>query len=158
LSATGLYRPVTPSPYNLGFINTQLTRTCHGPRHRALRTRIKAFIDEHLTDPRLSPEMVADAHNVSIRTLHRLFQDEPSMVAELIRTVGLHRCKRDLVLLERSISAVVGHWGFPNKAHFSRVFRLQFGMSPQAYREQARHPRAGDHRPLHASPHQAQPR
>ncbi|MFD0580811.1 AraC-like ligand-binding domain-containing protein [Dactylosporangium darangshiense] len=121
-------------------------------QHRALRTRIKAFIDEHLSDPRLSPKLVADAHNVSVRTLHRLFQDEPSTVAELIRTLRLNRCKRDLVLLERSVSGIAGQWGFPSKAHFSRLFRSQFGVSPQAYREQARHPRVADDRPGHRDP------
>ncbi|MGI5243034.1 helix-turn-helix domain-containing protein [Dactylosporangium sp. CA-139066] len=109
-------------------------------QHRALRTRIRAFIDQNLGNPRLTPKLVAAAHNVSSRTLYRLFQDEPMTVAELIRMRRLERCKRDLVLLDRSTAAIAAHWGFSSNTHFNRLFRATFGVTPQAYREQARQP------------------
>src|SRR5438046_432095 len=48
------------------------------PRTRAaaLRSQIKAFIGDHLGDPALSPPTVAAAQHISLRYLHRLFEQE----------------------------------------------------------------------------------
>jgi AraC-like DNA-binding protein len=104
----------------------------------ALRARVDAFIDGHLGDPDLDPGLVAAAHHVSLRTLHRLYEDQQLSVAELIRVRRLERCRQDLtnpLLRGTPIHAVAARWGFPDKAHFSRLFARRYGMPPQAYRE-----------------------
>ncbi|MBM7493810.1 AraC-like DNA-binding protein [Micromonospora luteifusca] len=106
-------------------------------RGHTLRVRVKAFIDEHLGDPDLSPSTVAAAHHVSLRSLHRAFEAEDQTVAETIRTKRLDRCARDLcdpLQRERPIHSIAARWGFPAKAHFSRVFTATFGVSPQTFR------------------------
>jgi AraC-like DNA-binding protein len=106
-------------------------------RRRALVARVHAFIQRQLGDVNLSPRLVADAHHVSIRSLHRLFEAEDSTVAEYIRSQRLARCRRDLAdpaLRAQPIQAIAGRWGFTDKAHFSRAFRAAHGMTPQAYR------------------------
>ncbi|GAB3958510.1 helix-turn-helix domain-containing protein [Micromonospora vulcania] len=110
-------------------------------RGQGLRVQVKAFIEEHLGDPNLSPGAVAAAHHVSLRTLYRLFEAEDQTVAELIRTKRLDRCARDLRdarLRTRPIQSIAARWGFPDKAHFSRAFKSAFGMSPQAFRRDPR--------------------
>ncbi|MEH1169258.1 helix-turn-helix domain-containing protein [Micromonospora sp. CPCC 205539] len=107
-------------------------------RGHSLRVRVKAFIEEHLGDPDLSPSVVAAAHHVSLRSLHRAFEAEHQTVAELIRTKRLERCAHDLRdPLQRTlpIYRIAARWGFPAQAHFSRVFAATFGVSPQAFRD-----------------------
>ncbi|MEU4780960.1 helix-turn-helix domain-containing protein [Micromonospora sp. NPDC023633] len=106
-------------------------------RRRALVTQVRAYIQRHLGDATLSPQVVADAHHVSLRTLHRLFEAEESTVASYIRELRLARCRHDLadpVLRGQPVQAIGARWGFPDKAHFSRVFRKAHGVGPQAWR------------------------
>jgi AraC-like DNA-binding protein len=114
-------------------------------RRRALLAQIRSYIRHHLGDPALNPRRVADAHHLSVRSLHRLFETEETTVAAYIRDSRLERCRRDLAdpaLRERPIQQLAARWGFPDKAHFSRVFRAAHALTPQAYRarelEQAR--------------------
>jgi AraC-like DNA-binding protein len=100
--------------------------------------RVRAFVDCRISDPDLSPPMIAAAHHISTRTLHRLFHSCDTTVAQWIRSRRLERCRRDLadrLQSGRSIHAISAHWGFRDGTHFSRVFRAEYGMSPHAFRE-----------------------
>ncbi|MFC5818547.1 helix-turn-helix domain-containing protein [Nonomuraea harbinensis] len=44
------------------------------------------------------------------------------------------------------INAIAARWGFPNDSHFSRTFRAAFGVTPAAYRWQAREDGSADSR------------
>jgi AraC-like DNA-binding protein len=115
----------------------QLNGSSSPARQRTLLPRIYAFIEEELADPELSPSTVAAAHHISVRYLHRLFQDDGRSVAGWIRERRLERCRRDLVdpaLADRSIGATAARWGFGNHAHFNRVFRATYGLPPGEYR------------------------
>ncbi|MEH1099023.1 helix-turn-helix domain-containing protein [Micromonospora sp. CPCC 205561] len=106
-------------------------------RRRALLTQVRAYIQRHLGDATLSPQVVADAHHVSLRTLHRLFEAEESTVASYVRELRLARCRHDLAdpgLRGQPVQAIGARWGFPDKAHFSRVFRKAHGVGPQTWR------------------------
>ncbi|MFE9927140.1 helix-turn-helix domain-containing protein [Streptomyces sp. NPDC005774] len=107
--------------------------------HRVLLMKIHAFIQQHLGDPDLSPGAIAAAHHISLRSLHRLFQDQDTGVAGWIRARRLERCRRDLAdpgLRSRPVRAIAAHWGLADPAHFSRAFRAAYGLSPQDYRRQ----------------------
>jgi AraC-like DNA-binding protein len=108
-----------------------------GGSRRALVLRVRAFIDTRLADPQLAPATVARAHHVSLRSLYKLFEGEPTSVAGLIRQRRLERCRRDLLdpsLAGLPVSAIAARWGLTNAAHFSRAFRAAYGMSPVGYR------------------------
>jgi AraC-like DNA-binding protein len=105
--------------------------------HRALLLQIIAFIEQHLGDAGLTPADVAAAQHVSTRYLHKLFHAEGTTVSAWIRGRRLEQCSRDLrdpTLAHRSVSAIAARWGLPDAAHFSRLFRATFGMSPRDYR------------------------
>jgi AraC-like DNA-binding protein len=114
-------------------------------RH-ALRMRVYSFIEDNLRDPQLSPQTVADAHHISLRALHKLFEAEDTTVARHIRQSRLWRCRRDLVdpgLAGRSVSAVAAGWGLFDAAQFSKSFRAAHGISPRDYRMAMGHAAAG---------------
>ncbi|GAA2788117.1 hypothetical protein GCM10010470_23340 [Saccharopolyspora taberi] len=57
-----------------------------------------------------------------------------------IRQRRLERCRRDLTnphLRQRPVHAIAARWGFTDPAHFSRIFRAAYGLSPSDYRHNA---------------------
>lgn len=102
-----------------------------------LRQQILDFIDDNLGSPALTPTTIAEAHYISLRHLHTLFSEVDSTVSTWIRERRLERCSEDLLdPLKRDvkIAAVAAHWGFPDAAHFSRLFKRRFGQSPSELR------------------------
>ncbi|MEV2211179.1 helix-turn-helix domain-containing protein [Streptomyces sp. NPDC050997] len=116
-------------------------------QHTVLRTRVNAFIQQHLADPDLTPAAIAAAHQISVRYLHRLYQGEATTIADGIRRSRLNRIHRDLAdprLDARSISAIAARWGFPEPTSFSRAFKTLYGTTPRDHRHQTQHRKAQD--------------
>ncbi|MDH6222973.1 helix-turn-helix domain-containing protein [Streptomyces pseudovenezuelae] len=108
-------------------------------RRRALMAQIHAFIRDNLGGPDLTPDVIAAAHHISLRYLHKLFQQEGHTVAGWIRERRLEQCRRDLAdprLATRPIHAIATCWGFTSPAHFSQAFRNAYGISPRQFRQQ----------------------
>jgi len=106
-------------------------------RRSALRARINAFVEQHLADPDLSPQTIADAHHISLRHLQQLLAEERTSPAAWIRHRRLERCRLDLAdprLNARPIQAIAARWGFTDPTHFSRLFRTAYGIPPRDYR------------------------
>jgi AraC-like DNA-binding protein len=106
-------------------------------RRSALRARINAFVEQHLSDPDLSPQTIADAHHISLRHLQQLLAEKDTSPAAWIRHRRLERCRLDLAnprLNARPIQAIAARWGFTNPMHFSRLFRIAYGIPPRDYR------------------------
>jgi AraC-like DNA-binding protein len=106
-------------------------------RRRALLVSVQAFIDRRLADPRLSPGLIAAAHHISPRLLHKLFEEQGTSVGRWIRERRLERCRRDLLdpaLGDLPASSIAFQWGFADASHFTRVFREAFGQPPGEYR------------------------
>jgi AraC-like DNA-binding protein len=111
---------------------------------RAMLTQIHAFIQQRLGDPELSPGTIAAAHHISVRYLHKLFQEQGTTVAGWIRQRRLEGCRRDLAdpeLASRPVAAIAARWGFSSASYFGQVFRAAHGMPPHEYRHWAQRPR-----------------
>ncbi|MEK8169401.1 hypothetical protein NKH77_05140 [Streptomyces sp. M19] len=67
-----------------------------GDAAAGLLGRIHRFVLSRLGDPELTPAVVAAAHQISPRYLHKLFEGQGSTVAAWIRERRLERCRRDL--------------------------------------------------------------
>ncbi|WP_053656142.1 helix-turn-helix domain-containing protein [Streptomyces sp. MMG1121] len=96
--------------------------------HLVLRSR--EHIDRHLEAPKPSPETVAAAHHISVRYLHRLFEDEATPVARLVQRRGLRECAREIARGGTAVpnaAAVGGRGCSVNPSHFSRVFHGAYG-------------------------------
>jgi AraC-like DNA-binding protein len=104
---------------------------------RVLIQRIRAFIENNLGDPTLAPPVVAARHHISPRLLHKIFEQEETTVADLIRSRRLARCRQDLLdraLATTPVSAIAARWGFRDAAYFNRIFHQTFGLPPGEYR------------------------
>ncbi len=106
-------------------------------RRNALRAQINTFVEQHLADPAMTPQTIADAHHVSLRHLQQLLAEDDTSPAAWIRHRRLERCRLDLTnphLNARPIQAIAERWGFTSPTHFSRLFRDTYGISPRDYR------------------------
>jgi AraC-like DNA-binding protein len=104
---------------------------------RIRQLQIYSYMEEHLTDPALTPDRVAIANGVSVRHLDRLLQADGTSPWAWIRHQRLERCRRDLVdpaHAGRPIAAIGSRWGFGDPAGFNRAFRGQYGLPPGEYR------------------------
>ncbi|GAA0572541.1 helix-turn-helix domain-containing protein [Paractinoplanes ferrugineus] len=97
-----------------------------------LRDRIAGYIEARLADPELSPPGIAAAHHISVRRLHKLFEDQPLTVAALIRRRRLERCRAELTGGGRTVTAVAARWGFSDPTHFSKLFKTTYGYNARA--------------------------
>lgn len=108
-------------------------QVAHG--QRALR-----HIEANLTDPALTVARVAAAVNVSERYLQQIFAARGQSVSDLIRTRRIEAAKRMLAEPQArgtTIAVIALRAGFPDPAHFSKLFRNATGMTPKEYRAQA---------------------
>ncbi|WP_436533343.1 helix-turn-helix domain-containing protein [Actinoplanes sp. HUAS TT8] len=122
----------------------------HPPLHspsRVLYLRVLSYIEQNLQRPGLGPAGVADAHRISLRYLHRIFQQHHgSTVNAHIRTRRLEGARRDLIdprLGHRTIASIAARWGFPRPADFTRAFQKHTGRTPRDYRHPPPDPAAG---------------
>ncbi|MFD4659822.1 helix-turn-helix domain-containing protein [Kitasatospora sp. NPDC058444] len=106
-------------------------------RHTRIR-QIHAHVDRHLRDPELGPQTIAAAHRISVRSLHKLFEGEGTTVSRLIQRRRLQASAEDLSREDggdSTVSGVAQRWGFTDPAHFSRLFRAAYGISPSRWRD-----------------------
>lgn len=106
--------------------------------------RIHRFIEENLGDPGLTPQAIADRHNMSLRALHALFAGQDMGIAARIRESRLERAHADLARGEpggQSVQTIAARWGFSSATAFSRAFREAYGITPTEHRASSSTPR-----------------
>ncbi|MEV7415447.1 helix-turn-helix domain-containing protein [Streptomyces sp. NPDC089919] len=101
----------------------------------ALARAAKDLADRRLTDPGLSPQMLARELSVSVRTLHRAFAATGEHLSSYIRHRRLHEARVALGSPSGrlSISELAAHWQFADSSHFTRAFKKQYGQTPSEY-------------------------
>ncbi|HLZ82245.1 MAG TPA: helix-turn-helix domain-containing protein [Caulobacteraceae bacterium] len=101
-----------------------------------LFARISAYIEGRLEDANLSPKKIAEDNGISVRYLYTLFGEQGLTVSGWVRRRRLLRCRAELDGADTgaSITEIAYRWGLNDSAHFSRLFKASFGMSPTQYR------------------------
>lgn len=134
----GSYSPQQPArltTHVAGLLSMMFTEQQRRPV--SLLDLAKEHIEQNLSDLELAPESIAQAINVSPRTLHRLFTAEQVSVGNWIRHRRLEACRLDLIdprCAADSISNIGSRWGIPDASHLSRSFKARFGESPRELR------------------------
>ena len=83
----------------------------------------------------VSPSAIADELGISTRQLERLFGKYlNTSPKKYFMEMRLERAQKLLLQTEASVTEVAMACGFENPGHFSRVFRLSFGVTPHAQR------------------------
>jgi AraC-like DNA-binding protein len=103
------------------------------------RAAVTAYIDRHYADAFLTSGRIAAANGMATRSLRKLFEASGTTVSRLVWTRRLEHAHGDLIDPLRShlsITAIAFEAGFKHAAHFSRLFRSRYGLTPKAHRAQ----------------------
>jgi len=112
------------------------------PRHSISlehrRFHVLRYIETRLQDRELSPVTIGARLKRSPRSLHMLFANGPETLSRYILRRRLEESARALVnplQRARTISEVAFDHGFSSSAHFCKVFREHFSVTPTEYRQ-----------------------
>lgn len=100
--------------------------------------RIRKFALERLGDNNLSVAHVVEGLDISSAHIHRLFAGESQSFSAWLwetRLMLCHLALRNPSLANLSIGEIAYKFGYSHAAHFSRAYRLRFGMTPSAWRQ-----------------------
>ncbi|GAA2137161.1 helix-turn-helix domain-containing protein [Arthrobacter humicola] len=107
------------------------------PGPEALLAQMQRYVMEHLHEPELGPERIAQAHYVSTRYVHKIFASSGTGVSSWIRERRLEGAAGELRRSpETTIATVATRWGYRHPASFSRAFREVHGCAPREARQQ----------------------
>jgi AraC-like DNA-binding protein len=104
----------------------------------ARRLKIRHYIEANLSDPELTPRMIAGVFRISPRYLHMLFVPEGETVSNYISRRRVEECAKritDVLWQGHTITDIAFRFGFNSATHFARVFRDHYGLSPRDYRK-----------------------
>lgn len=108
---------------------------------RALRARTLAFIETHLADPRLGPDLLMQRFSVSRAHLYRAFADLGG-IANVIKRRRLDAAFTSLAdprSVTRPTARIAADSGFADTGKFRKAFAARFGMTPEEARERGIH-------------------
>ena len=115
------------------------TTQAPGAEKALMRQRITEFLNRNYADVRLDASSVAQACNMSRRSLYRVVGDEG--VAAQLRRIRIERAKQLLGSDPiRPIGFVAAACGFDSDSGFHRAFREATGRTPGDYRNATRRP------------------
>lgn len=101
---------------------------------------IKMFVAQNLRNTELDTGLVSAHAGLSARYINSLFEDEGTSLMRYVWQRRLENCRKDLLnphCVGHRIFEIAFRWGFNDAAHFSRVFKLQFGCTPREFRHGA---------------------
>ena len=102
-----------------------------------LMERIMKAVNTHMSDSDFNVDMLTREVGISRAQLHRKMKELTGLPgSEFIRNIRLEQAVRLLKEQKINVTQVAYTVGFSNVAHFSTVFRKQFGVSPSEYIEQ----------------------
>lgn len=102
---------------------------------------IKADILANLGVGTLNATMIATRNRVSVRYLHKLFENEGVTYSEFVLGQRLARAYHGLrspLHSRRAISTIAFDLGFNDLSYFNRAFRQRYNATPSEIRERAR--------------------
>ncbi len=99
---------------------------------QALRARAVAYIDRHLADPELGPDLLVQRFRVSRAHLYRVFSDLGG-VTHMVKSRRLDAAYARIMdprNSTRAVSQVAADVGFRDMRRFRKAFMARFGVAP----------------------------
>ena len=115
------------------------------------RVLVTEFIESHLHDPGLAPSTIASGLRISPRYLRKLMAQYGESASSYILRRRLEESGKQLragLYRNRTVTDIAYSLGFNSTAHFARVFKVKFGMTPTDYRMSNTR---GDARPMQST-------
>lgn len=104
-------------------------------RDCALRDKVLALVEAHLSDPNLKTLTLAHACNTSVRTVQNVFASMGTTPSGYVLDRRLARAADRLVATpSASITDIAFELGFNDSSYFTRCFRQRFGAVPREWR------------------------
>jgi transcriptional regulator GlxA family with amidase domain len=111
----------------------------HGYDPELLVGRVVTHLNDHLADPSLDLEQLADAAHVSPSSLGRAFRDVLDTTPwRYVMRRRIDHAKRLLAHTDRPLADIALDAGFYDQAHFSRTFKRFTDTTPGTFREENR--------------------
>lgn len=102
-----------------------------------------AYLRQHFYKEELSLHRIAEAMNVSVRTLTRSFTNRPHTVSEYLQELRLVEARDRIISSDNTIVSIAFSLHFACQKSFSKMFKKRFGYTPTEFRE-----KTGRKRPL----------
>lgn len=99
--------------------------------------QVVAYIEDHLWDPELGPQKIADYFYVSLRQLHSRFADQGLTVSSYIRDQRIRRIRDDLAdpaYASETVQTISSRYGLTDASYVSKLFKQTFDETPSGYR------------------------
>lgn len=118
---------------NLVVLDKSLEREVSADAHKALLKNASRFIMKNPSSC-ISPQQLANALNISLRTLQRLTKEELNCTPTVfINAMKLEMASEFLKNKKGNISQAAYDFGFSDPAYFSRLFKKHYGVSPRRF-------------------------
>lgn len=119
-------------------LSAQMRESAKDDSHTLLFHQAVSYIDAHLSNPELSPTLVANALFISLRQLHTRFSEHGLTLSAFIKQRRLKAIRQDLanpILSHESIGTISARYGLVDAAYISKAFKAEFGEPPAVYRK-----------------------
>ncbi|MDR0506554.1 MAG: response regulator [Dysgonamonadaceae bacterium] len=111
-----------------------LKEMAHSKTDEHFLEKTSRLITEHINDPDLSPNMLADKMNMSRPTFYRKIKAISNTTPnEFINIIRLRRAAELLTGGNCRINEIAESAGFSSSTYFARLFHKQFGVKPSEY-------------------------
>ena len=100
---------------------------------------VKKYIKDHLSDPELNRQMIADEIHMNVDYLSHIFHKKADVsLSTYINDMRINTAKKLLSTTTLSLQQISDRCGFSNTSYFSRQFKKITGTTPQQYRTNSR--------------------
>ncbi len=116
-----------------------VSESSYQEKNRKLVESIQAYTQENFNDPRLSLKSISDQFGLSTTYLGKIFKSISGVsYSSFVTSCRLEQAKLALVETNKTVNEVAEEVGFSNSTYFATVFKSAYGITPTAYRNNAR--------------------
>ena len=100
-----------------------------------LTRQLKQIVNDNLNNPSLTPDYLASAIGVSRSKLYKnIGKIDGESFADYIRNARLERACLLLSNTNLNVQEIMEEVGFVNNSHFTKIFKLKYGIPPTEYK------------------------